>query len=80
MSTLVNPSKIDHESHVRQLLGGWNEYSCDISENAQKVFDNALEDLDGVLYTPVAVATQVVSGTNYSFFCNAKVVSRCSCS
>lgn len=28
----------------------------------------------GVNYTPLAVATQVVSGINYRFFCNAQVV------
>jgi hypothetical protein len=56
------------------LIGGWTPYSCDISPKAKKVFDTALKGLVGVKYTPVAVATQVVSGKNYCFFCNAKVV------
>ncbi|MCP4151490.1 MAG: hypothetical protein GY757_27345 [bacterium] len=61
-------------SESNGLDGGWTPYSCDISPEAQKVFDTALDGLKGVEYTPVAVATQVVAGVNYSYFCNAKVV------
>ncbi len=53
-------------------VGGWTTYSCDMSEEALKVFEKAFKGFVGVSYTPVAVATQVVEGTNYSFFCNAK--------
>ena len=55
------------------ILGGWTPYSSNISAEAYSVFEKAV-DLRGVNYTPVAVATQPVSGTNYSFFCNAKGV------
>lgn len=56
------------------ISGGWSTFSCDISKETADVFAKALSELRGVSYTPVAVATQVVAGTNYSFFCNAKVV------
>jgi hypothetical protein len=56
------------------LVGGWTPYSIQISPEATAVFKKALNGLVGVDYIPLAVATQVVSGTNYRFFCNAKVV------
>ena len=55
------------------LVGGWTTYSCDISAEEMEVFKSAVT-LDGVDYTPVVVASQVVSGMNYSYFCNAKGV------
>ena len=54
-----------------QLAGGWGAYSADISSEAQTAFNKAFEGFLGVTYTPLAVASQVVSGMNYSFFCNA---------
>ncbi|MCX6582437.1 MAG: hypothetical protein NT166_19880 [Candidatus Aminicenantes bacterium] len=56
------------------LMGGWTPYSCEIGPEARKVFDTAIKNLEGVKYIPVAVATQLVSGMNYSFFCNSNVV------
>ncbi len=56
------------------MPGGWSEFSCDISPDEMAVFRKALQGLLGVDYTPVAVASQVVEGMNYDFFCNAKVV------
>ena len=53
------------------MAGGWTTYSTEISAEAKNAFDKAV-DLVGVRYTPVAVATQVVAGVNYNFFCNAK--------
>lgn len=55
-----------------QVVGGWSGYSCDITELEKEVFDRATANLLGVKYTPVAVATQPVAGTNYSFFCNVQ--------
>ena len=54
--------------------GAYSDYSCNISPEAQDVFTTALAGLVGVEYTPFAVATQVVNGTNYSFLCNSKGV------
>lgn len=55
-------------------VGGWSTFSCDLTKEASEVVKTALKDLIGVSYSPVAFANQVVSGTNYSFFCNAKAV------
>ncbi|MEM7536855.1 MAG: hypothetical protein AAF639_32040 [Chloroflexota bacterium] len=55
-----------------QAAGGWTTFSCDISKEALEVFKSVQLPF-GKTYTPVAVATQVVSGTNYDFFCNTKV-------
>ena len=56
------------------ILGGWTTFSCKLTKEASQVFETAFKDFVGVVYSPVAFATQVVSGTNYSFFCNAKPV------
>ena len=56
----------------KDLVGAYTEYSCGISPEAQSVFDKALGGKLGVSYSPFAVATQIVSGTNYSFLCNSK--------
>jgi hypothetical protein len=46
-----------------------------LTEEAQSAFDKAMEGLVGVNYTPLALlGTQLVSGTNYSFLCEAAVV------
>ncbi len=51
--------------------GAWTPFKTDLSEDQKKVFTTATKDLMGVGYQPIAVATQVVAGTNYSYFCNA---------
>ncbi|NES71347.1 MAG: hypothetical protein F6K24_42150 [Okeania sp. SIO2D1] len=61
-------------ANARPFPGGWSPYSSDITPEASKVFHKAMDDFYGVSYEPVAFATQIVAGINYSFFCNAKVV------
>lgn len=61
-------------SESNMIAGGWTPFSCDISEEDTGIFNAAIGSLLGVQYTPVAMATQVVSGINYCFFCNAKAV------
>jgi hypothetical protein len=56
------------------IAGGWTGWKFDIDPEAKKVFDEALKHLVGVHYTPIAVATQVVAGLNYSFLSKGKVV------
>jgi len=56
------------------MVGAYTAYSTDISPEARKVFEEATKGLVGVKYTPLAVSTQVVSGVNYRFFCNARDV------
>ena len=58
------------------LVGGWTTPdSPEITPELQDLFDKATEGLLGVSYTPVAlVGTQLVSGMNYCFLCEAKAV------
>jgi hypothetical protein len=58
----------------KMMVGAWTKFRSNISEEDKRVFNNAMEGLMGVNYEPVAVATQVVEGTNYRFFCNSQVV------
>jgi len=55
------------------IVGGYSPYTCDISPEAKKSFDEVKFPI-GVDYTPVAVSTQLVAGSNYNFFCNARAV------
>lgn len=57
-----------------EILGGWTTYSTEINAAAKQAFDTALQGLLGVKYEPLAFASQVVAGVNYSFFCNAQGV------
>jgi len=55
-------------------VGGWSSFNFNISHEARKAFDTALHGFVGVRYKPLAVATQIVAGTNYCFLCEATVV------
>ncbi len=48
------------------MPGGWS-YNTDITPYDYAVFYSATSDLQEYFYYPVAVATQVVNGTNYKF-------------
>lgn len=54
--------------------GSWTDFNFNISHDARKAFDAAMHGLVGVGYKPLAVATQVVAGTNYCFLCEATPV------
>ena len=56
------------------LSGGWSEAeSIEMTKDAIDAFNKATETLTGAEYSPVALlATQVVAGTNYRIFCQAK--------
>lgn len=56
------------------IAGGWTNFNFSISSAQSDIFKKALAGLLGVGYTPLAVATQVVAGTNYCFLCKAVVV------
>ena len=56
------------------MPGGWSGFDFSISKEAMDVFNKALTGFTGVKYTPYAVATQVVSGKNYCFICEGKIV------
>ncbi len=57
-----------------RLYGAWGGLSFTITPEARTVFDQALDGLVGVQYTPLAFAIQVVAGLNYCFLCEGKVV------
>ncbi len=59
-----------------EAVGGWTlTEDGALTEEAQSAFDKAMEGLVGVNYTPLALlGTQIVSGTNYCFLCEATVV------
>lgn len=51
--------------------GGYSEARA-LEAHDKEVFDKALGNILGVSYTPEQVATQIVAGTNYRFFCKYK--------
>lgn len=57
-----------------QIIGGFTPFSSEIDADAKQAFEEAMKPLLGVDYEPVAVASQVVNGINYAFFCNSTVV------
>ena len=58
---------------IQVKVGAWTAYKTQISKEEMNVFKQAV-NLVGVEYTPIAVSTQIVAGTNYRFFCNAQGV------
>ena len=55
--------------------GGFSSLEAPPSATDQKLFEDALEDIIGVEYTPKAVSSQVVSSaTNYQFVAKAVMV------
>ena len=76
-TTVDEPSQSSDESIEigGATSGGWTVEDGDIIDDDLVVFDNAMEGLLGVDYTPIAlVATQVVSGRNYCFLAKATPV------
>ena len=58
------------------MTGGWtSSASPEITEDLQTLFDQGLEGLIGVKYTPVAyLGSQVVAGVNHCFLAQATAV------
>ncbi|WP_163835260.1 hypothetical protein [Spartinivicinus ruber] len=61
-------------SNASTALGAYGPFTCNIDQQAKVAFSEAFEHFVGVKYEPVSVASQVVSGTNYAYFCNATPV------
>lgn len=57
---------------MENLSGGFTSFR-EISSEEKALFAKALDNFVGVGYTPLAVATQVVNGMNYAFFCNSRI-------
>ncbi len=55
------------------MPGAYTPFHC-VDADEKKLFNEVMDKFVGVGYDPVAVATQVVAGTNYKYFCNAKIV------
>ena len=59
----------------KQVMGGWTiPESTEITEEHKKIYNNAISKYDGTGrgHEPVALlATQVVAGTNYCFYCKS---------
>lgn len=55
------------------MSGGWTKFKTEIPEKDQMIFERATKGLLGAKYIPFAVASQVVRGTNYKFFCNTEM-------
>ena len=60
-------------TNINELPGGWAQCEAPIvTEELQAIFDKALEGYTGMGFRPIAlIATQLVSGTNYCFFCES---------
>lgn len=54
------------------IAGSYGAYHL-VTEEEKEIFKSAM-NLAGVVYEPLAVATQLVAGRNYRFVCNAKAV------
>ncbi len=59
----------------KQTAGAYTEMRA-LTPEDKAVFDEAMQGLVGVTYTPDSVATQVVNGTNYKFLCKAVTATR----
>ncbi len=59
-----------------ELTGGWEQPETpEITEEAGKAFEKAMEGFTGVGYVPVALlTTQLVAGMNYRYLCEATTV------
>ena len=71
------PTLSDEEYPVDQVVVGAYEdaESPEITDEIQALCDKAFADLEGAVYTPVALlATQVVAGTNYKILFEKEIV------
>ncbi len=55
-------------------FGGWTDWTFAPDAESKKIFEQTLGNLKGVKYRLVASATQVVSGMNYAFLCEARTI------
>lgn len=56
---------------MENVAGGFTSFK-QIAKEEKEIFEKALNGVVGVFRTPIAVATQVVSGVNYAFLCNSQ--------
>lgn len=58
---------------MKNLDGGFTEFR-EITEEEKQMFDKVMKGIVGMVQIPLAVATKVVAGVNYTFLCNAKIL------
>lgn len=56
-----------------KVLGAYTNFKAVTAEET-KIFEKAMKDVLGVERKLLAVAKQIVHGTNYAFLCDSKVV------
>ena len=74
LTTMAYAEETEPADNKKPLLtGGWKNIlheAGELPEDVQDVFDKATENLDGAVYTPVALlSTQLVAGMNYCILC-----------
>ena len=62
---------VEKNASMNSLVGGWSMYH-ELNVNDLTVFNEALNGLLGVNYTPQLVSSQIVTGENYKFKCLAQ--------
>jgi hypothetical protein len=65
---------LKEENYMSEIIPGGFELHQEVGEGEMEIFKAALKGWVGVDYKPVAVASQVVEGTNYLFICTGKPV------
>lgn len=65
--------RMQQHTEAPTVVGGWTPFRP-LDAHSKAVFAKATEGLMGAKYTPKQVSTQVVSGTNYRFRCDAELV------
>lgn len=64
-------SNIKHNREVPAMPGGWS-FQSDLTPYDSFIFYNAIGKHNDYFYVPIAVAKQIVNGTNYQFICIAE--------
>lgn len=58
---------------MKNSAGSFSNFR-EITKEENQLFEETLKNYVGVGRKPLAIATQVVNGTNYAFLCEAKIV------
>lgn len=61
-------------SNIETAVGAWTGFHFEVSAEDKATLEKVLKHWVGVEYTPVAVATQPVAGTNYCFLCKGVTI------
>jgi len=76
VSNMAAETKMEQNETKSELkVGGWSvPESHEVTPEMKKYFKEAVGKLDGYMHEPVVLlATQVVNGTNYCFYCTSTV-------